>query len=144
MSGPSATDSMPTANPFYPVAWSFRTQGVAYVSRCMGMVAWDNPSLLTIPCWLSHGLSKMSSPDLTHNNVTSQEEGFFMPFLEARSHPGCNCPVTSQGGRRTREKSRQRYQLDLSFLDKHEAVGSCPRIKRPRDQLVFGTLDPLP
>lgn len=70
VSGPSATDSMPTINSFYPMAWSFRTQEVAYVSRCMGMVAWDNPSLLTIPCWLSHGPSKMSSPDLTHNNIT--------------------------------------------------------------------------
>lgn len=28
---------------------------------------WDNPSLLTIPCWLSHAPSKMANPDVTHN-----------------------------------------------------------------------------
>lgn len=101
----------------------------------MSANVWDNPSLLTIPCWLSHAPSKMANPDVTHN----RGGGFFMQFLEARSHPGlCNCPGTSWGGRRTREQPRQRYQLDLSFPDKCEAVSSCPRIKHPRDQLVLG------
>jgi hypothetical protein len=53
------------------------------------------------------------------------KEGVFIPFLETGSYLGvCGSQMTSQGDRRTRKQSEQRYHLGLRLPGKQETVVS--------------------